>query len=404
MSNHKKIGLLGPFGSGNLGDAAIQEAAIFNIKRTFPDAEICAFSHNPEDTERRHGIRCYRLCRKRENVKSAHSGIVNRLFSIHEKLRDVKNDICFLKECYKILKPFDLLIMSGGGQLDDYWGGAWGHPFVLLRWSLLARLARTKLAYLSVGADSVRSRLSRCFIKMALSLADYRSFRENRTREFVEGLGLRKDNHVYPDLAYSLPVERKNAIVTKGPLRVGISPISASAWTSYKDEEYLQYRNALFSLVRWLAENEYRVLFFPSQVVMDTPIIDEIMHELKSACPELSMHVGVHRVASLTELMAQISTVDLVIAARLHAVLLSTLMFKPVMAIAYNNKVNILMNDLTCHDYSIDIAKATFETLKNTFISLRTNMTSVRETIRRQVTLYVQQLDDQYRSVFKLLN
>lgn len=50
------VALLGPYGLGNLGDAATQEAAIAGIKRNWPKAEIVGISLNPEDTKERYGI------------------------------------------------------------------------------------------------------------------------------------------------------------------------------------------------------------------------------------------------------------------------------------------------------------------------------------------------------------
>lgn len=41
---YKKIGILDCMGSGNLGDATIQEAMIQNIRKYCPDAQICGFS------------------------------------------------------------------------------------------------------------------------------------------------------------------------------------------------------------------------------------------------------------------------------------------------------------------------------------------------------------------------
>ena len=55
----KKIGLLDHMGGGNLGDDATQTAVILNIKKRWPDCEICAFSMNPIDTQSRHGILSY---------------------------------------------------------------------------------------------------------------------------------------------------------------------------------------------------------------------------------------------------------------------------------------------------------------------------------------------------------
>ncbi len=78
----------------------------------------------------------------------------------------------------RFLKDVDFLIVSGGGQLDDFWGGAWGHPYALLKWSVLARLRGAKPIFLSVGFGELDSRLSRLFTRTALRLAAYRSYRD----------------------------------------------------------------------------------------------------------------------------------------------------------------------------------------------------------------------------------
>ena len=44
----KKIGLLGPYGYGNLGDAAIQQAMIEHIHRYHPDAKVYHSSHHDD--------------------------------------------------------------------------------------------------------------------------------------------------------------------------------------------------------------------------------------------------------------------------------------------------------------------------------------------------------------------
>ena len=64
MQAATKIGLLHRVGGGNLGDDATLEAVAGNIRRRWPNAEIVAFSMNPDDTETRHGIRSHPLRRK----------------------------------------------------------------------------------------------------------------------------------------------------------------------------------------------------------------------------------------------------------------------------------------------------------------------------------------------------
>ena|ERR1700724_549911 len=59
-----KIGLLQHVGGGNLGDDATLAAVAANIRRRWPNVEIVAFSMNPDDTEKRHGIKSYPIRRK----------------------------------------------------------------------------------------------------------------------------------------------------------------------------------------------------------------------------------------------------------------------------------------------------------------------------------------------------
>src|SRR6516164_3024495 len=59
-----KIGLLDHVGGGNLGDDATLDAVAGNIKRRWPNAEILAFSMNPDDTETRHGSASHPIRRK----------------------------------------------------------------------------------------------------------------------------------------------------------------------------------------------------------------------------------------------------------------------------------------------------------------------------------------------------
>jgi polysaccharide pyruvyl transferase WcaK-like protein len=55
----KKIGLLDQYTGANLGDAAILEAAIQNVRSRHPEADVYLFSLYPEESERRHGVESF---------------------------------------------------------------------------------------------------------------------------------------------------------------------------------------------------------------------------------------------------------------------------------------------------------------------------------------------------------
>ena len=59
LTARPSFALVTPYTGGNLGDGAIQEAVIWNIRRRFPDAAISGITLNPADTVERHRIPSY---------------------------------------------------------------------------------------------------------------------------------------------------------------------------------------------------------------------------------------------------------------------------------------------------------------------------------------------------------
>ena len=79
-------------------------------------------------------------------------------------------------------------------------------PYNLFRWSLMAKLCGCKLILVSVGAVPVYSGLGQWLVKSILGLADFRSYRDTSTRQYLAGIGFKSERDaVYPDLAFSLP-------------------------------------------------------------------------------------------------------------------------------------------------------------------------------------------------------
>src|SRR5262249_33992535 len=104
------------------------------------------------------------------------------------------------------LRTTDALIIPGTGLLTDAYGlTGWG-PYNLFKWSLIAKICRCKLFFVSIGAGPVYGTLSRWLVRSILNFADYRSYRDASTKQYLEGIGFQSDNdRVYPDLAFSLP-------------------------------------------------------------------------------------------------------------------------------------------------------------------------------------------------------
>src|SRR2546422_3581380 len=213
-----KIALLSPCGWGNLGDAAILEATIQGIRRRLPSARIVAFTLNPADTRQRHGIEAYTLLGFsapdfliREPGPASAPGDLDpasppavdsssapgglralpghlRRSALGRKLAGpahLARDVPHLARSARLLRGCSLIVVAGGGQLDDFYGGAWGQPWALFRWGLLARALGAGYAFLSVGTGRLSNPGSRILVRKALGLARYRSFRDEESRRLA---------------------------------------------------------------------------------------------------------------------------------------------------------------------------------------------------------------------------
>src|SRR5258708_15124571 len=193
-----KMGIRNQVGGGNLGDEATLGAVADNIKRRWPNAEIVAFSMNPEDTKARHGVMSHPIRRKGWTIGYKPAGteatIKETLKALTRKYRavfyllkganaavrlpsELLGELSFLVSSRRHIKSFDLLIISGGGQLTEK-DGPWGFPYTIFKWVLLARSAPVRCMFLTIGAGPLTHRLGKFFARRALLAADYVSLRD----------------------------------------------------------------------------------------------------------------------------------------------------------------------------------------------------------------------------------
>jgi polysaccharide pyruvyl transferase WcaK-like protein len=133
----KTIGLLGQGGSPNLGDIAIQDAVIAAIRRRFSDARIVLLTAIPAAASEMHGVESIHASRPPDGTPPRDSGA--KRASLPQKAwsrcracgGNVVSEARFMRESLRRLRSFDLLVVSGGGQMGDYWGGTGNHGFLI---------------------------------------------------------------------------------------------------------------------------------------------------------------------------------------------------------------------------------------------------------------------------------
>jgi len=257
--------------------------------------------------------------------------------------------------------------------------------------------------FVSVGGAPIRHPLSRCFIRVALALADYRSYRDGSSKAHVKAIGVDvKDDDVYPDLAFSLPrdlVAGDHDSALKGlVIGVGVMNYYDRFGRSGTDETiYRDYVARLASFVVRLLERGYTVRVLIGDLVWD----QGVRQDLRKALEERGVEYEDGRIidepaASVEALLAQLSSVDIVAASRFHNVLLALMLRKPVVAISYHEKFRPLMNGVGLGEFRQDIEHIDVDELIGKIVELQENAQGIKLQIARETESYRVALDEQY--------
>src|SRR5712692_3579560 len=348
LENKMKIGLLDHMGYGNLGDAATQDVVIANIKKRLPDAQLFGFSLILKDTTKRHRIPCYPIRRWWPTPENGGNQVARRMslkarlklalksnvliYTLAKPISNFAHEAVFWVRSYRRLRSLDLLIISGGGQLCELWYGPWSHPYTIFKFSLLTKLARKKLYLLNVGAGPLEHPLSRFFARWAVRFADYRSFRDDDSRELVQGLGVKAKTHVYPDPAYALQVgnHSNGAPGASKPIIVGLNPIGfcdPRIWPRKDDSVYQEYLEKIARFSAWLLEQGYHLRVFTTESSVDRYAIGDLKARLLSRVATTELVCQVFRCPSenVSDLLRQMSEFDFILTFKFHVIIFSHL-------------------------------------------------------------------------------
>ena len=402
-SKRKKIAFFGHFDSSNFGNESTLQAILYHLRCLQPAAEVTCISTGAEATARTHQIEAMPI-----TETFAKSWVPKN--SLTRVLRKVcvgmPSELYQWIEGLVMLSRTDMLIIPGTGLLTDAYGlRGWG-PYGLLKWSLMAKICRCKLLFVSVGAGPVYSGLGRCFVKSTLSLADFRSYRDTSTMQYLKDIGYRTDkDRVYPDLAFSLP----EAVIPHQDAKEGRRSVVGLGLMEYagkysvsrpSNETYQVYLENLLGVVSWLLAHEYdiRLLIGDLNDMHVTKEFKDLLRERLSAFDE--ERIIDERVHSVEDLLSQIASTEIVVATRFHNVLLALLCNKPVIAISFHHKCESLMSAMGLSSYCLDINDLKAETLIEKFRDLETNAGKLKPLIREKVTEFRTALDEQYDLIF----
>jgi polysaccharide pyruvyl transferase WcaK-like protein len=333
-------------GSANLGDTAIQEVMIAELRKRRPDVAFVGLSSKPEDVAHTLGIPGFPATGLGQVVRPGEEPRAEPLPG-GGRLGSVRN-------IFRAADHLDMVIVSGGGQLEDFWGGPWAHPFRLLVWAASARARGRALAAFGVGVDELRSPLSNRFARTAIRLAAVRYFRDvdsavricGEADSFMAG-------DVAPDAAFGLPSVPASSAPRPsgdGEAFAVLSPPAFSAFGGVSREAYDRYLRALAATGDALARQGLRVRFVCSQTTMDPPVVEEVVGLMSEPG-----YVELPAVTDVEGFLAAVRGARVVVASRLHAIIFSAVAECPLVAVSPTREATRQVFDLDLTEWCLPI-------------------------------------------------
>lgn len=387
----KRIGLFGNFGGGNLGNEGSLAAMLLFLRETYPQAELVAICVDPAAVSAEHGI----PARPISAPRIPGGGIL-------AKVRARVSDHVYL---FRNMRKLDVLLVPGTGVLDDFAERPLGFPYTLFLASFIARARGIPMAFVSIGAGPIRHPLSRWFMKTAARLAVYRSYRDTLSRDFMASIGANVSaDRVYPDLAFRLPDPPQVERQAGGALTIGLGVMAYYGWSGDAGENmaiYDRYTEKLATFAIWLLQAGHTIRILIGEEC-DLRAVDDLTDSIAraaSAIPEAHTipegRVIFEAPRSLGDLMAQIASVDAVVATRFHNVLCALKVGKPTISLGYARKNDVLMEAMGLGAFCQHVERFDVEELKRQFGILIDERATYGDIVRHNGANLRQQLEQQ---------
>lgn len=333
-----RIALFGSFGAGNLGNDGSLEAMVAALRRIVPDAQLCCICSRPESVDPRLRLRTVGWTRP-----ELRPGPLRRL---NDLLLRLPHRLLGPARALSISRGFDAVLVPGTGFLDDFGEAPSGVPYVVLKWSVAARLAGCRLGMASIGAGPIRHPLSRFFMVSAARLAGYRSFRDQVSHEFAVRHGIQTvAGDVFPDLAFALPTPQRPPPRPGQPVCVGLGVMWYRGWSGTDGSVYRAYIGKLAEFtVRMQARGICVRLIIGEDC--DAKAVEDLRQAVAQRSEQGAAALAYAPARNLHDVMAQMAAVDVAVVTRFHNLVCALKVGTPAVSLSYAAKNDALLADV----------------------------------------------------------
>jgi polysaccharide pyruvyl transferase WcaK-like protein len=371
------VGLFGNLGSGNIGNDASLEAMLRYLRTDHPDVVLDAMCAGPEIVRRRYGIPAIPIRWQHRHERQASAAAAVALKAVGKGVDAVR--------IASWVRRHDVVIVPGMGVLETTLPlRPWQFPYDMFALCASGKIFRTRVALVSVGANVTDQRLTRWLFTAAARFASYRSYRDVLSRDAMsqQGLDTTKD-HVYPDLAFSLPVSS----ASPGDSRtVGIGLMDYHGSNDDRGqaaEIHAAYVEKMKAFTRWLVDSGRKVrLFVGDTNNSDETVVQKIVTDLRAYRPDLDeTAVAAEPISTFADLMRAMEPAGIVVATRYHNVVCALMLAKPTISIGYGAKNAALMAEMGLAGYCQAASSLDVSRLIGQFTDLESRAAQLRRTI-----------------------
>lgn len=288
------------------------------------------------------------------------------------------------------------MIFPGTGILDDFGERPAGMPYDILKWCLAARLAGTRIAFVSIGAGPIRNRLSRFLMISAARLGHYRSYRDLQSRQFMERAGCdSRADAIYPDLAFGLPVPTPSRRTDPKVLRVGVGVMAYRGWYGFAEggqSIFSRYIGKLALFVVHLLDSGHEVRLLTGDDE-DSIAVDAVLAAVRSFRPDSKL--AHEQVKSLDDVMGQIALTDVVVATRFHNIVCALKLRRPTISLGYASKNDVLMEQMGLGEYCQNVETFDVDMLIAQFSRLAADLEKCEQAISERLVELRDQIERQ---------
>lgn len=400
MTTARRVGFFGRLGSGNLGNDASFEAALAYVLSEHPDATLDAMCSGPQRIAMRYGLPA-------TDLHWLNAPLPRMWRPVALALTALRVATGLWMDAWRTaswVRRHDAIIVPGMGMFEaTQVTRPWQEPYSIFLLAAFGRLFGTKVAMVGVGASLIPERSSRWLLTRASRWVTYLSYRDEYSRQAMLEMGVKREHDpVFPDLVFALPAPKSAGVAAS--IGVGVMAYWGTSADGRRGRVFHdRYLEGMKHFVHWLMETGHNVRLLIGDDD-DEPAAREIVADAElhwkgpGAAP-----VDFQPVSSTDELMSRLASVEAVVAARFHNVLVALACARPTLAIAYGRKHYALMASMGVEEFCQNIRELDIERLKEQFTALRADSGRIARVLADRAEAHRANLDAQFADLSRSL-